>query len=138
CNGRMSVQSDPLLQVFFEEAAERLADAEKALLQLEKAPEDEQLLNRVFRCAHTLKSNGALLGFQTISRFTHGLEDLLDLLRKKKRALTAPVVDALLAAQDVLRSLLAHARNDTQPSASEDRLREQVMETIQLLLQAEP
>ncbi|OAI39231.1 hypothetical protein AYO40_01285 [Planctomycetaceae bacterium SCGC AG-212-D15] len=125
---------DPLLEVFLEEAGERLADAEQALLLLEKAPGDEQLLNRIFRCAHTLKSNGAMLGFQDIARFTHTLEDLLDLLRKKRREVTPAVIDVLLASQDILRTLLAHARSGAGPSEEETRFFESVRDKIRSLL----
>jgi two-component system chemotaxis sensor kinase CheA len=128
---------DPLMQVFFEEAAERLADAEDALLQLEKNPEDNQLLNRIFRCAHTLKSNSALLDFQEIAQFTHTLEDLLDQLRNRRRPVTPEVIDTLLAAQDIVRLLLAHARGSTQLSAGENEVRQRVLGSIQALSKPE-
>ena len=51
---------DPLLQVFFDEASELLGDAEEALVQLEKTPKDGELLNRIFRCVHTLKGNSGI------------------------------------------------------------------------------
>src|SRR5271167_2472322 len=111
---------DPLLQVFFEEAAELLADCETALVQLEKSAGDKELLNRIFRCAHTLKSNSAMLGFQEIMRFTHALEDLLELLRTGCRSVTPPVIDTLLASQDVLAALLSRARSGAQASPEED------------------
>lgn len=110
---------DPLVQAFFEEAAELLADFESGLLGLESAPTDRELLNRIFRSVHTLKGNSAMLGLEAIARFTHVLEDLLDQLRKGRRDVTPAMVDTLLASADVLRSLVGHARGGT-PSPPEE------------------
>jgi two-component system chemotaxis sensor kinase CheA len=114
------VSTDPLLQVFFEEAAERLADCEAALIELEKAPTDRALLDRIFRCAHTLKSNSAMIGLEEITRYTHALEDLLELLRTGARPVTRAAIDALLTAQDVLRGLVAHAGAGDAPTSAEE------------------
>ena len=76
------MSADPLLQAFFEEAAELLADFESGLLALEENPSDAELLNRIFRSAHTLKGNSSMLGLDEIAHFTHALEDLPDQLRK--------------------------------------------------------
>ena len=62
------MSTDPLLGAFFEEAAELLTDSEMALIELERHPDDRELLNRIFRCAHTLKGNSAMLGFQEVTR----------------------------------------------------------------------
>jgi two-component system chemotaxis sensor kinase CheA len=97
---------DPVIDIFFEEAAELLADYEAALLELEDTQGDAELLNRIFRAAHTIKGNAGMLGFDEIARFTHGLESLLDALRTGTRALTPDVVDALLVSGDVLRRML--------------------------------
>ncbi len=101
---------DAVVDIFFEEAAELLADFEAALLELESADGDTELLNRIFRAAHTIKGNAGMLGFDAIARFTHGLESLLDALRTGARPLTADVVDALLASGDVLRRMLRAAQ----------------------------
>jgi two-component system chemotaxis sensor kinase CheA len=115
------VSVDPLLQAFFEEAAELLADYEAGLLTLEKTPDDSELLNRIFRSAHTLKGNSSMLGLEEIARFTHTLEDLLDQLRKGKRAATPPTVDALLASGDVLRALMTRAQAGTAAASAEEQ-----------------
>lgn len=127
--------TDPLLQVFFEEAFERLADCEEALVQLEKTPHDFDLLNRIFRCVHTLKGNSAMLGFHEIARFTHTFEDLLEQLRSGLRVVTRPVADTLLAAEDILRLLVTRAQSGMPEGTPEDILAaEKVLETIQALL----
>lgn len=115
------MSADPLLQAFFEEAAELLADFEAGLLKLEVNPGDAELLNRIFRSAHTLKGNSSMLGLEEIAHFTHVLEDLLDQLRKGLRAVTQPVVDTLLASGDVLRTLIARAQSGPAAAAPEEK-----------------
>jgi two-component system chemotaxis sensor kinase CheA len=106
---------DPVVEIFFEEAAELLADFEAGLLELEESSGDTELLNRIFRAAHTIKGNAGILGFDAIARFTHGLESLLDELRTGARPVTADVVDALLAAGDVLRRMLRAEQTGSEP-----------------------
>ena len=98
------MSTDPLLQAFFEEAAELLADFESGLLSLEENPSDAELLNRIFRSAHTLKGNSSMLGLNEIAHFTHALEDLLDQLRKGRLAVTPQTVNTLLAPRRAARA----------------------------------
>jgi len=102
---------DLTLQLFFEEAAEAVRGLEEGLLQLERAPQDAETLNRILRGVHTLKGTGAMLGFEAIVRFAHVLEDALTGLRG--RSSTAPLehMDLLLASADVLDCLLQRARD---------------------------
>jgi two-component system chemotaxis sensor kinase CheA len=116
---------DPVVEIFFEEAAELLADFEAALLELEESQGDAELLNRIFRAAHTIKGNAGMLGFDDIARFTHGLESLLDALRTGARPVTADVVDALLVSGDVLRRML-HAQQTGGETSDVDRTLERL------------
>lgn len=130
---------DPLLQAFFEEAAELLADYEAGLLTLEKTPDDSELLDRIFRSAHTLKGNSSMLGLEEIARFTHTLEDLLDQLRKGRRAATPPTVDALLASGDVLRALTIRAQAGTAVASPKEQVAtRRVEEALRAILGGEP
>ena len=129
------MNADPLLQGFFEEATELLADFEAGLLRLETTPEDSELLNRIFRAAHTLKGNSAMLGLDEIAHFTHALEDLLDRLRKGQRRVTPALVNTLLASADVLRVLLDRARAGGGQASPEDQASEErVLEGIHALV----
>jgi two-component system chemotaxis sensor kinase CheA len=101
---------DPVIDIFFEEAAELLADFEAGLLELEETQGDQELLHRIFRAAHTIKGNAAMLGFDGIARFTHALETLLDALRTGTRPVSADVTEILLVAGDALRRMLQAAR----------------------------
>jgi two-component system chemotaxis sensor kinase CheA len=129
---------DPLIAAFFEEADELLADFEAGLLQIETTPDDVALLNRIFRSAHTLKGNSAMLGFEEIAGFTHALEDLLDQLRKGLRVVTPVVVDALLASEAVVRTLMARARAGNRPPTDEEAATtEHVLDALRALLRGE-
>ncbi|MDB4972726.1 MAG: hypothetical protein JWN48_1067 [Myxococcaceae bacterium] len=94
-------------ELFVEEANELLAEFEQALLLLESLPDDEELSNRVFRCAHTIKGNSRILGFEEIASFTHELENLLDHLRKPEYLVTSAIADTLLSSLDLLRAMVA-------------------------------
>ena len=131
------MSDDPLIAAFFEEAAELLADFEAGLLQLEARPDDVELLNGIFRGAHTLKGNSAMLGLEAIARVTHGLEDLLDQLRKGRLPISARVTDVLLRAADVVRELLADARAGGEPSAEAHAAGEDLMAAVSAVLAGE-
>jgi two-component system chemotaxis sensor kinase CheA len=108
-------------QVFFEEAAENLANMETLLLELDvQAPDDEEL-NAIFRCAHSIKGGAATFGFQDVADLTHVMETLLDRLRRHELALTAGMVDVLLESGDALNGLLDRHRgvSDTVLDASD-------------------
>ncbi|MFN9744074.1 MAG: chemotaxis protein CheA [Betaproteobacteria bacterium] len=93
-------------QVFFEEAGENLESMEQMLLKLDvENPEDEQL-NAIFRCAHSVKGGAATFGFSDIAELTHHMETLLDKLRRHELQITPGMVDVLLASGDALRAQL--------------------------------
>ncbi|MEW5863083.1 MAG: chemotaxis protein CheW [Pseudomonadota bacterium] len=98
--------------VFFDEAAEHLAAMESLLLGMDvQAPEAEQL-NAVFRAAHSIKGGAATFGFSEITEITHEMETVFDRVRKGEMPLSAPLVDAFLAAGDMLKAMLAARRGD--------------------------
>ena len=93
-------------QVFFEEAGDNLDSFEQLLLGIDvDAPADETL-HAIFRCAHSVKGGAATFGFNDVTALTHAMETLLDRLRRHEIAPTTPMVDTLLQAGDVLRTLL--------------------------------
>ena len=109
---------DLLLQTFLTEAGEHLRTLEESLVALEARPDDAELLNGIFRVAHSLKGDALMVGFPRIAEFAHGLEDLLERLRDGALAVDADVTSLLLRAVDVLRALLAAAAagEDTVPA----------------------
>ncbi|MBC7324184.1 MAG: Hpt domain-containing protein [Moorella sp. (in: Bacteria)] len=93
------------LGIFLDEAEEQLQQLDEAIVKLEQTPDDPELLNTIFRAAHTLKGSSASMGFNRLATLTHRMENVLDLLRQGKRAVTREVVDLLLASLDRLRLL---------------------------------
>ena len=71
-------------KIYIEESRELLDDMDQALLALESDPSDSELINRIFRTAHTIKGSGGMFGFDEIVSFTHVLETLLDKVRAGK------------------------------------------------------
>ena len=94
-------------QVFFEEAGENLDRMEAQLLEVDLQAADDEELNSIFRCAHSVKGGAATFGFADVAELTHQMETLLDKLRRHELAPTAPMVDVLLQSGDALRSQLA-------------------------------
>jgi two-component system chemotaxis sensor kinase CheA len=96
--------------IFFEEADEHLAAVEQILLRLDPARPAEEDLNAIFRAVHSIKGTSGMFGYAEIVSLTHVLENLLDILRKKERALTRQDIDALLRAGDVVKMQVAFRR----------------------------
>ena len=96
-----------LIQAFSEEVAELLESFERGLLDLERAPRDSEVLNQIFRAAHTIKGNSAMLGFTDVAHFTHSLESVLDCLRKGRLQVTPMGMTLLLQSLDMLKLMLA-------------------------------
>jgi two-component system, chemotaxis family, sensor kinase CheA len=94
-------------QVFFEEAGENLDRMEKLLLDLDIESADDEELNAVFRCAHSIKGGAATFGFKDVAELTHQMETLLDKLRRHELEPTSAMVDVLLQSGDALRAQLA-------------------------------
>jgi two-component system chemotaxis sensor kinase CheA len=99
-------------QVFFDETAEHLAAMESLLLSLDTGAPSVDDLNAIFRAAHSIKGGSGTFGFADMAEVTHDLESLLDRLRKQEIDLTAEMVDAFLAAGDVIQGQLAAHRGD--------------------------
>ena len=118
----MSIDLTELRGIFFDEAYEHLGVVEAALLALEHQPGDRELLNQVFRAAHSIKGGSGTFGFSDLLRFTHALEGLLHLLRDGVVSLDAALADLLLRATDVLRAVVDATRAGEPAPASLDVL----------------
>ena len=111
-------------QVFFEEAGENLESMEQMLLNLDIERADEEELNAIFRCAHSVKGGAATFGFADVAELTHQMETLLDKLRRRELTPTTPMVDVLLASGDALKAQLGrHQGSGADPVDTSDLLR---------------
>ena len=101
--------------VFYEEAGENLTNMEALLLDTDESNADDESLNAIFRCAHSIKGGAATFGFQDVADLTHVMETLLDRLRRRELAITSGMIDTLLESGDVLKHLLASRQSGTDP-----------------------
>lgn len=97
------------LKAFLQEAEEQLGLLEDDIVRLEREADNVQLLQEIFRAAHTLKGSSGMLGFQRMAALTHAMEDALDRVRKGTLPVTPELVDALLWSLDGLTALKARA-----------------------------
>ena len=101
---------DDMIELFFDEASERIAALAGKLIEIERRPGDGELVRDVFRDLHTVKGSSAMVGLAPVNHLAHAAEDLVGQIRDSGRAVDGPVIDALLAALDGLRDMLALAR----------------------------
>ncbi len=94
-------------EVFRQEAAELLVELEAALLELETAPSDTAIINRVFRAMHTLKGSGATSGFPELSDFLHRVEDVFNAAREGRIQIQSTIIDLTLKISDAVTGYLA-------------------------------
>jgi chemotaxis protein histidine kinase CheA/ActR/RegA family two-component response regulator len=102
---------DDMVELFFEEANDRIDALSQKLLEIEQRPGDEELLRDIFRDLHTVKGSSAMVALGPMKDLSHAAEDLVGQLRDKGRPADGPVIDALLAALDGLRDIATLAQN---------------------------
>src|ERR1700758_654194 len=102
----MTIDLTQFHDAFFEESFEALDSMEAALLKLDVGAPDKELINTIFRVAHSIKGGSATFGFTDIASFTHSLETLLDELRSGTMQVTLAMSDLLLKSVDVMRAML--------------------------------
>jgi two-component system chemotaxis sensor kinase CheA len=93
------------LEVFLQEADEQLLLLDEDLIKLEKEGSKAELLQEIFRAAHTLKGSSAMVGLEKMSRVAHAAETVLDKMRNHTLPVSTEVIDALLQSLDALKSL---------------------------------
>ncbi|MCC6581159.1 MAG: chemotaxis protein CheA [Phycisphaeraceae bacterium] len=105
------INIDPSLMIeFVDESSDALESLDNLFIQLEQNPQDEQIVQAIFRPVHSIKGNSGFFGLTTIKRLAHEAETLLDLVRKKLIPVTPNVISALLAALDALKSMFVRVR----------------------------
>lgn len=113
------LKDEKLIQEFVIEAKSHVEKIESGLLAMEKGQLDEQVIHSIFRSAHNIKGTAGFFGFHKIVELSHAIENLLGKVRSRETAITLPIIDALLAANDELKVLLDHiTTSDQQDIAS--------------------
>jgi len=102
------MMDDETLQMYVEEASEHLEDIESDLLTIEQdgADLDEELVNKVFRAAHSIKGGAGFLGLTAIKELSHKIENVLDMVRNRQMVPTPDAVNVILLAFDFLNQML--------------------------------
>ena len=104
--------SDKIIKTFYDECGELVDNLEKQLLLLEKTPENQELINEIFRLVHSIKSEAGLMGFNNFASLAHKLEDVFQFLRDNKLKLNKSLLDLCLKVIDRFRRIL-NVLNDT-------------------------
>jgi len=109
----MSIEDDEILQGFIEESLEHLADIENDLLAIEEggADIDVELVNKVFRAAHSIKGGAGFMGLTVIQDLAHAAENVLGLIRSGKLIPNPDIINVLLLAADELQHLIEDVGN---------------------------
>lgn len=108
----MSLDMSQFTGVFFEESFEGLDVMESGLLDMDPGAIDDEVINNIFRAAHSIKGGAGTFGFGHISEFTHVMETLLDEMRAGQREMTVDANTVLLKSTDILRAMLEAARDE--------------------------
>jgi two-component system chemotaxis sensor kinase CheA len=111
-----------LLGEFLAEAGDLLDDVDRRLVELEKSPEDAELLNTVFRGFHTIKGGAGFLDAAALVTLCHKTENLFDRLRSGKMALSAELMDTILAATGEVRRMFGEMASGAEPAPADQAI----------------
>jgi len=101
-----------LLEDFLIEAFEMIEEMDQDLVELENNPDDLELLNKIFRVAHTIKGSGSFLNFDKLTHLTHHMEAVLDKARKGELTITPEIMDVILESVDAMKAILEYIRDN--------------------------
>lgn len=102
-------------QTFFDEADELLADMEMHLLELDFLSPDKEMLNAIFRAAHSIKGGAGTFGFTVLQETTHILENLLDDARRGELRLNSEIINLFLESKDIMQDQLDAYKSSQEP-----------------------
>ncbi len=100
-----------IMEDFLIEAFEMNEQLDQDLVELEHNPEDLELLNRIFRVAHTIKGSSSFLNLNILTHLTHNMEDVLNRARKGEIKITPDIMDVVLRSIDLMKTLLVTIRD---------------------------
>jgi len=126
------------LPAFISEADEQLSVFEQLLLQLESAPGDRELLDALFRCAHTIKGSAGIFGLDRVVAFAHHVETLLDLLREGRVDLTSALSTLLLRSGDQIRAIVSESAASVAPTHEAESLRLELVRELGVAAGTQP
>ncbi|MFA5454225.1 MAG: chemotaxis protein CheW [Sulfurimonas sp.] len=105
-----------ILQDFLVESFELIEQLDQDLVELETRPDDLELLNRIFRVAHTVKGASSFLNFDVLTHLTHHMEDVLNRARHGELVISPNIMDVILESIDLMKALLSTIRDTSSDS----------------------
>jgi len=116
----MDIEDDETLEVYVEECLEHLADIENDLLAIEEAGADidEELVNKVYRAAHSIKGGAGFMGLTVIKELTHEMENILGMIRSREMVPDSESISILLSAADTLNDLINNVKTSNEADIS--------------------
>ena len=108
-----------ILEDFLIEAFELVEQIDQDLVELENNPDDLELLNSIFRVAHTVKGSSSFLSFDVLTKLTHHMEDVLNKARRGELKVVGHVMDVVLESIDMMKALLVCIRDNGNDTAIE-------------------
>lgn len=121
-----------LLTNFLDESEESIATLESLFIELEQKPKSKEIIESIFRIAHSIKGLAAFLNLKAVKDLTHNLENVLDNLRNDKLSVDSAITDCLLKGFDELSNMLARIRAGKSQVEDNDRLQKLLDEIKQL------
>jgi two-component system chemotaxis sensor kinase CheA len=133
----LSFENDEYRQLFIEEAKEHIDTITKSMLILEKEPENTEVINALFRSAHTLKGSSGMMGFKDFQELTHDMEDVFDDMRKGNRP-SSNLITALLECIDALSQRLENIQNQVEGEIEVEKFKNKLQEAKSSLQNMQP
>lgn len=121
---------DEYLQTFVAECRELLEDMEQALLIVEQVTEDPEVINAIFRAAHTIKGSAGMFGLEHIVEFTHAAESVLDRVRSGEVTMNTVLATLLIEVHDHLSTLINHVAEGADPTGETDHRSQHLIEQL--------
>lgn len=136
-NKQLSIDTDQYRQLFIEEAKEHIETITKSMLILEKEPQNQDVVNQLFRSAHTLKGSSGMMGFKDFQELTHAMEDVFDDMRKGNPP-SSDLISALLECVDALSQRLGNIQGNVEGEIEVAQLKAKLLTMKTQLQSPEP
>jgi two-component system chemotaxis sensor kinase CheA len=117
----MTITDEETLKLYTAESLEHLADIENDLLAIEEAGADidEEVVNKVFRAAHSIKGGAGFMDLNNIKELAHEMENILGMIRNREMVPNPEIINSLLLASDALRNLINNLGSSNEIDISE-------------------
>jgi len=127
------------LELFLDEVSEHIDDLNRSLLELEQDKENPEIINEIFRVAHTLKSSAGFVGLEYLSRLAHRMEDLFQLIKDKKIQVNTELMNLLFSCLDAIKKAVANVQdNKEEDKESLNELVHQIDQFVEYELKSRP